>query len=139
MAEKRKMHRTGAGSLGLNVTPRLRAKDQLHQSVNVPGRFWPALSRGTDKDKLFCCSVEEVSFDHQFGGRGDKMEDVRLTVDSSTSAEDKAGYWMNMLTYAWFKNDHGPEEVRSPSPEQSMQEEVSDIEDDPEDDTNTSV
>ena len=36
MAEKRKRRRTGAGSLGLNVTPRLRARDQLHESVDVP-------------------------------------------------------------------------------------------------------
>lgn len=108
MAEKGKKRKLPQGFGAFSRIPVFLAKDCLHKTVNVPGKFWPALARGGEKDKLFRCSVVEVKNDHQFAGRADKMQAVRITVDGSTVATDITGYWMNMLSFSTFKKDHGP-------------------------------
>ena len=97
--------------MGFHRTLILRACDQLRKKVNVPGKFWPSLARGAEKETLFLCTVEEFSTKHKFERRDGGMEGVRVTVDGSTDAEDSKGYWMNMLTYSQFKECYGPVDV----------------------------
>ena len=112
--KRKKKRAPGASQMGqgmwaeFKAAPRLVMAECVDMKVNVPGRFWPTLARGQQKDKLFLCSVIECEADHQFAGSLDRKEALRITADASTAEEDKFGYWINMKTFSTFKVDHGP-------------------------------